>query len=174
MKPADVEVQRHPPERRRGGATLVAAGSCCCCCCCVHSLGGLVGSIYGSRRRGGAPDPETLTTEQSIQQEEEIRRSGRYAVKVYWLSLTIVGFLTCVISMIVEPREPVVGPAVIAGFLPAGQLIASLISWIYILINPPKWKKLCLVRLGRITLFGFLGGLIGCLGTWLCLVGMKF
>jgi hypothetical protein len=168
----DVDVRLHPPERRRASTTLVATGSCCCCCCCVHSLGGLAGAIYGSRRKG-APDPETLTTEQAIQKDGEIARSGRYAAKVYWMALTIVGFITCVVSTIAEPREPVIGPAIIAGFLPAGQLIASVISLIYIKLRPPVRPDVCLSRLGRITLFAFLGGLLGTVGTVLCFVGMK-
>ena len=53
------------------------------------------------------------------------------------------------------------------------QLIASLLSWIYILIVPAVHQKVCLVRLGRITLFAFLGGLVGCLGTWLSFYAIK-
>jgi hypothetical protein len=169
----DVELRRHPPERRPPSATLLAAGCCCCCCCCVHSLGGLAGAIYGSRRKGGAPDPETLSSEKAILEESEIARSGRYASKVYWLVLTIVGFITCVISAIANPGQPLLGPAIIAGFLPAAQLIASLLSWVYILCRPPVRSDVCLSRLGRITLFAFLGGLFGCLGTWLTFAFMK-
>lgn len=168
----DVRVRAHPPERRPRSTSLLFAGCCCCCCCCVHSLGGLAGGIIGSIRKG-KPDPETLTTDALIQKESEIQRSHRYAVRVYWLALTLCGFATCVVSTIVEPREPVIGPAIIAGFLPAGQLAASIFALIYINVFPPVRKDVCLARLGRITLLSFVGGVIGCLGTVLCFVGMK-
>lgn len=155
----------HPPERGRRATTLVAAGSCCCCCCCcVHSVGGLAGAVYGSLRRD-APDPGTLVTEEQIRLEAETAAAHGYAVKVYWLALTIVGALTIAVSLIANPNEPLVGPALVLGFLPAGQLAAALISVVVIRMRPPVRKDLCLRRLGRITLLGFIGAVLGTGGT---------
>jgi streptolysin S family bacteriocin protoxin len=154
----------HEPERRRRSTTLLAPGCCCCCCCCVHSVGGLAGAIWGSLRRR-APLPETLTTEEQIRGENEAARAHKYAVKVYWLALTVVALLTIVVCTIAEPHEPIVGPAIILGFLPAGQLPASLISLIVIHVKNPPNKDQVLRRLGRITLWALLGAIIGSIGT---------
>lgn len=154
----------HRPERRARSTTLLAPGCCCCCCCCVHSVGGAAGAIYGSLRRN-APLPESLVTEEQVREEREVSAAHRYAVKIYWLALTIVGFLTIIVSMIVDPKEPILGPGLILGFLPVGQLAASLISAIYILWGPPVRKDLCLRRIGRITVFSFLGAVLGIAGT---------
>src|SRR5207237_4041559 len=133
----------------------LSPGCCSCCCCCVHSLGGLAGAVYGSLRRD-KPLPESLSTEQAISAESEIDRASRYAVRVYWLALTLCAFLTVAICTIVNPREAVVGPALIAGLLPVGQLAASIFSWIYIAMRPPLRRAVCLPRLGRLTLLAFL------------------
>jgi hypothetical protein len=127
-------------------------------------VGGAAGAIYGSLRRN-APLPETLVTEEQLSEEAEVSQAHRYAVKIYWLILTIVGFVTIVISMAVDPGEPIIGPALIAGFLPVGQLAASLFTAIYVAWRPPLRKDVCLRRVGRIALFGFLGALIGTIGT---------
>jgi len=119
--------------------------------------------------RRGAPDPETLTTEEALLKESEIARSGRYAVRVYWLALTICGFITCVVSMAMDPREPLVGPLIVGIFLPAGQIAASIITFITIKVRPPVRIEEALRRLGRISLFAFLFGLLGVVGTVLTL-----
>ena len=47
---APVKFTRHPPERRRSGSIVLAmGGGCACtCCCCLHTLGAVVGAIFGS------------------------------------------------------------------------------------------------------------------------------
>src|SRR3954453_13386586 len=47
---APVKFPRHPPERRRSGSIVLAmGGGCACtCCCCLHTLGAVVGAIFGS------------------------------------------------------------------------------------------------------------------------------
>jgi hypothetical protein len=62
-----------------------------------------------------------------------------------------------------------IGAAVIAFFLPAGQLGASVLALIYINVFPPARKPECLRRLGRITLFSFIWGMIGSAATFLLL-----
>jgi streptolysin S family bacteriocin protoxin len=157
----------HASERRRRSTTIAAAGSCCCSCCCVHTVGGLGGAIYGSLRRD-APDPEALVTEKQIGLEAETAEAHRYAVKTYWLALTFVCFLTLVVSAAFPGLAYVgrgLGIALIIGFLPIGQLLASLISLVVIRTRPPVRKDLSLRRLGRITLIAFIGAVVGILGT---------
>jgi hypothetical protein len=163
-RPGEVDIVAHPPERRRRSTTLAAAGCCCCCCCCVHTFGGVAGAILGARRKG-VPLPETLTTEAAIREEAEKKQAQRYAIKTYWLSVTIVALLTCIVCMAVDPREAFWGPLIVAGFLPAGQLLASLLALLYIHFVPPARREDSMKRIKRMTLFAFLGALLGCLGT---------
>ena len=164
----------HPPERRRRATTLLSAGCgcCCCCCCCVHSIGGLAGAIYGSLRRD-KPDPETLDTEEKIRREAETAAAHRYAVQVYWLVLTILGALTIAVCLLVEPREPILGPALILGFLPAGQIAASVISAVVIRLRNPPRRDLCYARIARITGFVFIWSILGIFGTVLTFALLK-
>lgn len=104
-------------------------------------------------------------TEELIRDEKETVRAHRYALKVYWLSLTIVALLTIVVCMLAEPRQPLVGPFMILGFLPVGQLAASILAAIYVRWKPPARQDLVLRRIGRITLFAFFGALVGVAGT---------
>jgi hypothetical protein len=45
-----IRLTAHPPERgKRSAAVTLASGCCsCCCCCCLHTLGSVLGAIYGS------------------------------------------------------------------------------------------------------------------------------
>lgn len=161
---AEISVRRHPPERRPTSGTVLFSGCCCCCCCCVHSLGSLAGAILGGRRKD-RPEPGTLTTEPEILKEAEVEYSHKYAIRVYWLALTLCAFFTCAVSVIAEPNDKIIGPFIVIGFLPIGQLAASLFSLIFINVRPPVKKDVALRRLGKITLWSFLGTVIGCIGT---------
>lgn len=151
----------HEPERKRRTTTLLAHGSCCCCC--LHAIGGIAGSVWGSLRRN-APLPETLTTPEAVRNEEEIRTSNRSVVKVYWLALTLLSTIAIAVLTLAN-EEPALGPFLVLFFLPGGQLVASLVTWVWILARPPVRKSDALRRLGKITLFGFLGGVIGSVGV---------
>jgi len=151
----------HPPERKRRSTTLMAHG--CCCCCCFHSFGGIAGSIWGSLRRN-APAPDSLTSPDAVRQEEEIRTAHRLAVKVYWLVFTICSFVSIVATALVNREEAIVGGVLTLIFLPAVQLLASAVTLVWIQVRPPVRKQECLRRLGKISLFGFLGALIGSIG----------
>lgn len=155
-----VSIDAHPPERRRRSTTLLAHG---CCCCCLHTVGGVIGAAFGSIRRR-APAPETLTSDEAIRAESEIKTANRYAAKVYWLALTLAVFGYAVVSTLLNPtsRESALFMGVF--FLPIAQLGASVAALIWILIRPPARRTECLGRLGKITLFAFLGALAGCLG----------
>ena len=150
-----------PGERKRRSTVLLVHG--CCCCCCLHSVGGVAGSIWGSLRRR-APDPDTLTTPEAVRQEDELRTAHRTAVKAYWLVFTIVTFVTTVVTTIVNRREALLGALLTLLSLPALQLLASGITLIWIQTHPPVRKLECLGRLGKISLYGFLGALIGSIG----------
>ena len=51
--------------------------------------------------------------------------------------------------------------------LPILQLVASVVTWVYLISGQYDRPRECYWRLGRITLLGFLGALAGVLGTWL-------
>jgi hypothetical protein len=157
----------HPPERRRRGTVLLQGGcTCCTCCCCVHSAGGVLGAVYGSLRRG-APEPEEETAE-----DAERRKAVRLTVKAYWLSFTLVTTVSLFIATLSNPEELIFGPIIIGFCLPVLQLVASVATWIYLVSGSTDRPRECYRRLGRLTLFGFLGGLVGTLGTWLTLTWM--
>lgn len=159
-----VRVESHPPERRRRAATLLAPACCCCSCCCVHSAGGLAGAVYGSLRRD-KPDPESLDTEEKIRGEAEAAAAHRYAVKIYWLVLTILGALTIAISLLVDPRSPLEGPVLILFFLPGGQIAASVICVAIVRFRKPPRQDLVYRRIARITGLVFIGSILGIAGT---------
>jgi hypothetical protein len=157
-----IEVESHPPERRRRSTVLMVHG--CCCCCCLHVIGGLAGAAWGSVRRK-APLPETLATEAAIRAEEDLKTANRFAAKVYWLALALLGLLAAAAAVLVDPNDSTVSLFGVGFCLPVGQLVASGAAWIVIQTRPPVRKTECLSRLGKITLYGFLGGLIGCVGV---------
>jgi len=171
----DVRVVAHPPERGRRSTTLLAPGCCCCCCCCFHSLGSLAGAIYGMRKTLGSPAPG-LAPEEARRVAEELKAANKYAIKLYWISLLIVAIITTLVTIAENPREGVealgIAGLIIVGFLPAGQLAASVLALIYINVFPPAQKPACLRRLGRITLYSFGWGLIGAALTFLVLAGI--
>jgi hypothetical protein len=172
----DLRFVAHPPERRRRSTTLLAAGCCCCCCCCVHSLGSVAGALYGMRS-GHRPPTPGLTAEESRRELAERKAADTYASKTYWLALLIIAIITTLVTIGENGREGA-GALAIAGLiiaicLPAGQLGASVLALIYINVFPPARKPDCLKRLGRITLFSFIWGLIGAALTWIILLGMK-
>lgn len=161
-----MDLLAHEPERRRRGATLAAAGCCCCCCCCcVHSLGSIAGALYG-----GVSGPRPLTAgrdPEDVAREQNERRAGdRYVLKVYWLAVLIVALLTTLGTILENRRDDFMSSLgisllIIAMCFPFGQLIASVLALIYINVFPPARKGDGLRRLGRITLFSFIWGVIG-------------
>jgi hypothetical protein len=155
-----IRVESHLPERRKRSTVLAVHGSCCCCC--LHTVGGIAGSIYGSiSRRGpalpqdGGPVPKMTA---------EIYASRWFAVKTYWLTLAVLFLIAACVGTLIGPKEPGVTLFVLVFFLPGGQLLASLVTLLAIQIRPPVRKSESLTRLGRITLFGFLGALVGVVG----------
>lgn len=157
-----VAFEAHPPERRRRSTVLMAHG-CCCCCCCLHTIGGIAGAVWGGIRRQ-APDPETLTTQAQVDREEQLKKALQLTVRTYWLALALVAAVSTAAIIVGNPREPAIGPILIAIFLPAGQLLASIATAIAIRMKDPVRKSDAYRILGRITLFAFLGGILGIVG----------
>lgn len=172
----DLRLVAHPPERRRRSTSLLAAGCCCCCCCCVHSLGSIAGALYG-QKSGRRPPTPGLSAEESRRELEERKAADKYAAKTYWLALLVIAIVTTLVTIGENPREGIgalgIAALIIAICLPAGQLGASVLALIYINVFPPARKPDCLRRLGRITLFSFIWGLIGSALTWIILLGMS-
>lgn len=171
----DLTFVAHLPERARRSTTLLSAGCCCCCCCCLHSLGSIGGALYGMSS-GRRPATEGLSPADAARENVERRAADKYASKLYWLSLLVVALLTLIGSALENMRGGeglAIGLLIIALCLPLGQLAASVLALIYINVFPPLRKPDCLRRLGRITLFSFIWGLIGTALTWVLMVGMK-
>src|SRR6185369_16084219 len=95
----------------------------------------------------------------------ELKAAGKFAIKIYWKALLVVAIITTLVTIAYDPMRPVqmlgMAGVVILGFMPLGQLVASLLALIYINVFPPMQKPEALRRLGRITLFSFLWGCIG-------------
>lgn len=135
----------------------------CCCCCCLQSVGSVAGAIYGSVSRHPR-SLETLPDGEALRNSEEIRAAHRMVVKRYWLTVALLTLFAAIVATLIDPNEPGVSLFVIFFFFPVGQLVASGVTWLCILARPPARKSECLSRLGRITLFSFLGALVGCAG----------
>jgi hypothetical protein len=155
-----VRVESHLPERRKRSTVLLVHG--CCCCCCLHAVGGLAGSVYGSIGRKGPALPQDGGPVPRM--TAEIVAARRFAVKTYWLALAVLFLIAAGVGALIDPKEPGVTLFVLVFFLPGGQLLASLVTLIAIQVRPPARKAESLSRLGRITLFGFLGALVGVVG----------
>lgn len=98
------------------------------------------------------------------EEASQIRSAGRYTVKVYWLSVLVVAILTCIATAMENKGsgEGVLIALLVIGLcLPAGQLISSVLTLIYLNVFPHSRKTESLRRLGWITLYAFIGGLIG-------------
>ena len=123
----------------------------------------------------GSPKPG-LPPEDAERVKAELHMANKYAIKLYWVSLLIVTIVTALVTITENPREGAralgIAGVVIAFFLPAGQLVASVLALITINVFPPVRKPECLRRLGRMTLYSFVWGLIGSALTFLLLYGV--
>jgi len=146
-----VQFEKHQPERRRGvGGNLLCCGGCCCCCCCLHSLGGLIGAAAATAKSRSP--------------------SGGSGVGCYWTVLTL---LTVVIFAWASAGAEVPGGVIIALlFLPLAQLVASILTFIWIAIRSADFpdKKASLQTIPRITLWSLLGAVVGLVAM---IVGFK-
>jgi hypothetical protein len=177
MKPHDDKTTRtiafraHPPERLvRSLARGHIAGGCCCCCCCLHSLGSLAGAVLGSFFPSERPSAGAMPASAKLR-DDELDGPARNAPArsaantIYWL--VTLGVLVLA-SMFAIARggsfDATSALFVLAIFLPALQLAASLIS-LLIFVSVPELRQDSRIwkRLGFVTLWSIGGCLLGLL-----------
>src|SRR5262249_21424743 len=155
-------------------------GCCCCCCCCLHTLGGLIGAVSGSVSTI-VPRREQFYTEDEDSpfpfRRDIVLDEGPIipATLLYWMLVSFLIALTCAVTYIKQggtnPSDLLAGLFIAFMILPALQLGASLLSCAAIGLFYPA-KSVPLVRIGRITLWSFVGsgaGLLvmgGCCGLF--------
>ena len=121
-------------------------------------MGGIVGGIKDFKR----PTPADIPSPEAAKINQEIKSAGTYTIKVYWLSLLIIALIAALVTVVEERGDQaLIVMLVIALGLPFGQLGASVLTLIYLNVFPHPRKADSLRRLGRITLYAFLGGLLG-------------
>lgn len=161
-----VAVTAHPPERARGGGSVVLPCGCCCCCCCLHTIGGLVGGIVGSvqavakaPRRVQDPDfpfPYRL---------DEFEEEGTFPAGIlYWLLVSLLMAAVAVRYFLAEgsrdPNDLLIGLLIGLMVLPGLQLGASVLAFAAVGLFYAD-KRPAFARVGKITLWSFVGTLAG-------------
>jgi hypothetical protein len=164
---ARIEVTAHPPERRRpAGSVVLPCGCCCCCCCCLHSLGGLIGGIAGTVKPV-APQPRPVDPDFPFPfRRDEFDAEGQLlsAGMLYWLLVCFGTGLVSVWAFVSEgarrPDDLFMGLLVALMFLPLVQLGASAVAAAAVALFYAD-RATALIRIGKITLWSFVGTLIG-------------
>jgi hypothetical protein len=182
-QPARVTVTAHPPERGRGGAPVILpCACCCCCCCCLHTLGGLVGAVAGTLQKV-KPRPRRIDPDAPFPFRRDVfeDEDGPLvpAALLYWL---LVGMLVALLAVgwyarnflrtgFGNPNDLAIGLFVALMVLPSLQLAASGLSAAIIAVFYPE-RRVSLARIGKITLWSFVGmmagavALAGCCGVF--------
>lgn len=153
-----VSIERHPAERGSRGSAVAPAGQCCCCCCCcLHSLGGVIGAVSAFPRK-----PPTEIPQATIDGASRPRSDS--ALKHYWITLLLLCAFVVAWNLGIE-RHPdtMEGVFIIALVLPAIQLAASVVAALVIGFSKRPGRDQRLRHLGRITLRGLIGAVIGTL-----------
>jgi hypothetical protein len=172
----ELTVEAHPPERGRSGdVVLPAVGCCCCCCCCLHTIGGLAGGLAGTFQGLPARPRKMLDPDSPFPfRRDEFEDEGPLlpAGVLYWLMVSLLVVVTIVWpfffggSSFLGRGAPGRVDALWAGLftavmiLPALQLGASILTLIAVALFYPE-RYLPLHRLGRITLWSFVGTMAG-------------
>jgi len=174
-QPPPVRVTAHPPERRRRPSSVIAAQACCCCCCCccLHTLGGLVGGLVGSllRVRPSPPVPkEEGDSPFPFRRDEPGPSFTLSPALVYWVLFSLLSLGTFLYFFFFDsaptPREPIWAGILTVLVMPGVQLAASLLALLVVAVCPAGLmpdKRAALVRIGKISLWAFVGGLAGTL-----------
>jgi hypothetical protein len=139
-----VQFEKHEPERRSGtGSNLFCNGGCCCCCCCLHSLGGLIGAAMASAKGKSQSEAGPV-------------------VGTYWALFALVAAGGAIWGS-AQAGGPGLGIILVLVFLPLVQLLASLLTMIWVGVRREAFpdKQASLTLLGKITLYSFLGALAG-------------
>ncbi len=167
--PDAIRVEAHPPERRgQGGPIILPCGCCSCCCCCLHSLGSLVGGIVGSVqpvKTGPRPvDPDFPFPFR--RDEFELEGPVLPVAVLYWL-LVCFGLGLCAAYYFVfgggrtaRPDNLFTGLLIGLFCLPVVQLGASIVAGLAVLLFYTD-KAAAGARVGKITLWSFVGTIIG-------------
>jgi hypothetical protein len=168
-----VRVTAHPPERaRRGAPVILPCGCCCCCCCCLHTIGGIVGGVVGSvtqiRPRPRPVDPDFPFPFRRDELDEDAPTVPPSLL--YWLLVSLLIAATAVWYYFKEasqggpfasnPQNLLIGLFVAVMILPGLQLGASALATLAIALFYGE-KVTPLIRVGKITLWSFVGTLAG-------------
>lgn len=154
---AALTVVIHLPERRKRAQSVVLCHGCCCCCCCccLHSVGGILGAAIGS-----LPTKEPITDRRQVS-----------ASLLYWLWFgagTVAAITLALVLGRHKPEASMWGLIAVAMLLPGVQIGASILSLLCLLLSNPDDRGARLASIGRITLYSFLGTVIG---LFLMLIG---
>lgn len=168
----------HPPERRRRPAPVILPCACCsCCCCCLHSLGSLIGGIVGSVKPLNLPPREPSDPDFPFPfRRDELDDEGPVlpAAILYWLLVSLllgVGAAWAYLAGNIRRSDDLFGVFAIGiMLLPVPQLGASLLSLVAVSLFYED-RRAALARIGKITLYSFLGTMIG-LGLLGCFCGL--
>jgi hypothetical protein len=169
-----VQVTAHPPERaRRGAPVILPCGCCCCCCCCLHTVGGLAGGVVGSvlrvRPRHRPVDPDFPFPFRRDELDEEGPTFS--PALLYWLLVSFLMAVTAVWYYLAEatrgplagdPQNLLLGLLIAVMILPGLQAGASVLATLGIALFYGE-KVTPLMRVGKITLWSFVGTLVGLL-----------
>ncbi len=149
----EVKVARHRPERL-GDFAVVGSICCssCCCCCCVHSAGGVAGALVGSAVAASAPGATSNVT-------DDERAASNHVIGVYWAAL--IAITTIIIAISVLTHDLITGVFIILFGGPFIQLGVSLLALPAAFTKTGAARQSGLRALGRITLIGFVGSVIG-------------
>jgi hypothetical protein len=170
-----VRVTAHPPERaRRGAPVTLPCGCCCCCCCCLHTIGGLIGGVVGSVAQiRPSPRPVDPDFPFPFRRDELDEDAPTVAPSLlYWLLVSFLIAVTAVWYYLPSsgsrgpfsgnPQELLIGLFIAVLILPGLQLGASVLMILAIALFYGE-KVTPLMRVGKITLWSFVGTLVGLL-----------
>jgi hypothetical protein len=164
-----VTFERLPPERRIAAPSAASAGSCCCCCCCcLHTIGSLVGALTAK----GPKPPETVPT--AVVGTDRAEPNYR-VTKEYWATVLILATVALPLYAFSQGgrlEEPLEWLFVYAIFLPAVQIVASVVVALRNTWSKRPGKDERLRHLGSITARAFIGGILGILA--MVLIGTVF
>lgn len=148
----EVTIARHRPERL--GDFAVVGSICCssCCCCCVHSFGAVAGAMVGSAVAASAPTGAPNVTDAD-------RAASTSVISMYWAVLIGLSVLIIAVSALLDSLIVGIGIVLLGGPLVQLGVSALMLPIVYAKQGPAQ--NAGLRALGRITLFAFLGSLIG-------------
>jgi hypothetical protein len=174
QSPEPIRLTAHPPERRRRSSVIAAqACCCCCCCCCLHTIGGLVGALVGSViRLDPTPRYADPDAEFPFRRDEELPTFVVPASLVYWVVFSLAsglawtGYVLYQMSGAPNSQEMIEGAVILIMLLPVVQLLASILALIVVALLPRSVspdRPVALRRVGFITLWSFVGTMVGTL-----------